>query len=213
MRSIMYLVGLFVLIPLGTAGIKTNISNFGADQFDCSTSEGREVQERFFSWFYVSINIGAALSYGFLTTFASVGGLGVPKEYGYFTVYCVAAVMVFFSVMLFFAAFSSAMGSTKIPVSCTLITSWECASSTAAMSNTESSCSLCAFDTTFFLTRAVTAVFGTIWTPGNRQVITPFNTTRCFVGKQDRIERLCSSWSSCCCTIHTLLRQSLLLTR
>jgi len=96
-----YLIGMMVLVPLGTAGIKSNISNFGANQFDVSTPEGKEAQERFFSWFYVSINVGAALAYGFLTTFASSGGLGIDKVYGYFSVYMVAALAMAVAVVLF----------------------------------------------------------------------------------------------------------------
>jgi peptide/histidine transporter 3/4 len=96
-----YLFSLMVLVPLGTAGIKANISNFGADQFDVSTPEGKAAQESFFSWFYVSINIGSGVAYGFLTTFATSGGLGVPRAYGYFAVYVVAAIAMLFGVFLF----------------------------------------------------------------------------------------------------------------
>merc|ERR1719478_302244 len=98
---VIYLAGLLIFVPLGTAGIKANISNFGAEQFDISTPEGRATQERFFSWFYVSINAGAGVAYGFLTTFGSTGGLGVPREYGYLTVYTVAAFFMFAAVVLF----------------------------------------------------------------------------------------------------------------
>eukprot|EP00927_Polykrikos_kofoidii_P073523 TRINITY_DN69551_c0_g1_i1.p1 TRINITY_DN69551_c0_g1~~TRINITY_DN69551_c0_g1_i1.p1 ORF type:complete len:597 (-),score=75.04 TRINITY_DN69551_c0_g1_i1:219-2009(-) len=105
--SAMYLFGLMVLVPLGTAGIKANISNFGADQFDVSTVEGKAAQEQFFSWFYVSINIGAAFSYGFLTTFATTGGLGVDAKYGYLVVYTVAAFAMVIAVVLFSAGRSS----------------------------------------------------------------------------------------------------------
>jgi len=96
-----YLIGLMIFVPFGTAGIKANISNFGAEQFDVSTLDGKIAQERFFSWFYVSINIGAAFAYGFLTTFGSTGGFGVPSEYGYFTVYSVSALCMFFAVIIF----------------------------------------------------------------------------------------------------------------
>eukprot|EP00927_Polykrikos_kofoidii_P002347 TRINITY_DN1091_c0_g1_i1.p1 TRINITY_DN1091_c0_g1~~TRINITY_DN1091_c0_g1_i1.p1 ORF type:complete len:573 (-),score=50.33 TRINITY_DN1091_c0_g1_i1:145-1863(-) len=97
----LYLFGLMGLVPLGTAGIKANISNFGADQFDPSTPEGKQGQERFFSWFYVSINVGACFTYAFLTTLATSGGPGVPKEYGFFTVYSIAAGCMVLSVFLF----------------------------------------------------------------------------------------------------------------
>eukprot|EP00416_Gambierdiscus_australes_P037816 CAMPEP_0171120252 /NCGR_PEP_ID=MMETSP0766_2-20121228/99215_1 /TAXON_ID=439317 /ORGANISM="Gambierdiscus australes, Strain CAWD 149" /LENGTH=560 /DNA_ID=CAMNT_0011582967 /DNA_START=44 /DNA_END=1726 /DNA_ORIENTATION=+ len=86
-NSGLYFVGVMVLLPLGTAGIKANISNFGADQYDPSDPGHAAAQERFFSVFYLSINVGAGLSYGFFTTFASSGGIGVPKQYGYFSAY------------------------------------------------------------------------------------------------------------------------------
>lgn len=99
----MYLVGMMVFIPLGTAGIKANISNFGAEQFDTSTPEGEKAQEQFFSWFYVAVNLGAGVSYGFLTTFGSTGGFGVPSQYGYLTVYAIAAGAMLLAVGIFFS--------------------------------------------------------------------------------------------------------------
>merc|ERR1719174_2574625 len=96
-----YLFAVMGLVPLGTAGIKANISNFGADQYDISTPAGREAQEKFFSWFYLSINLGSAVAYGYLTTLGSNGGLGIPKSHGYFAAYAIAAICMFLAVCLF----------------------------------------------------------------------------------------------------------------
>jgi len=99
-----YLVGVMVLVPIGTAGIKANISNFGADQYDTSDPAQKAAQEKFFSWFYLAINMGSAVAYGYLTTMGSNGGLGVPKTYGYFAVYSIAAFCMVLAVLLFHSA-------------------------------------------------------------------------------------------------------------
>merc|ERR1719277_280551 len=88
----LYFLGMLGFMPIATAGIKANISNFGADQYDPSHPGAAAGQEKFFSVFYCSINVGAGLAYGFFTTFAASGGLGVPKNYGYFTAYSLMAV-------------------------------------------------------------------------------------------------------------------------
>jgi len=90
-----------VLVPLGTAGIKANISNFGADQYDISTPQGKAAQEKFFSWFYLAINLGSAVAYGYLTTLGANGGLGIPKSHGYFAAYAIATGCMFLAVCLF----------------------------------------------------------------------------------------------------------------
>jgi peptide/histidine transporter 3/4 len=87
----LYMFGVMVLVPFGTAGIKANISNFGADQYDTSDPAQAAAQEKFFSWFYMSINLGSAVAYGYLTTLGSSGGLGIPKRYGYCAVYIITA--------------------------------------------------------------------------------------------------------------------------
>jgi peptide/histidine transporter 3/4 len=87
----LYMFGVMVLVPFGTAGIKANISNFGADQYDTSDPAQAAAQEKFFSWFYMSINLGSAVAYGYLTTLGSSGGLGIPQRYGYCAVYIITA--------------------------------------------------------------------------------------------------------------------------
>jgi len=100
-NSKLYLFGIMVLVPIGTAGIKANISNFGADQYDTSDPEQAAAQEKFFSWFYLSINLGSAVAYGYLTTLAASGGLGIPKQNGYFAVYLIASLCMLLAVFIF----------------------------------------------------------------------------------------------------------------
>mmetsp|Transcript_97829 Transcript_97829/g.259897 ORF Transcript_97829/g.259897 Transcript_97829/m.259897 type:complete len:568 (-) Transcript_97829:91-1794(-) len=99
--SPLYFVGMMVFLPLGTAGIKSNISNFGADQYDTSDPGAAAAQERFFSIFYLSINVGAGLAFGFFTTFASSGGFGVPKRLGYFVAYILMTFCMLLAVAIF----------------------------------------------------------------------------------------------------------------
>lgn len=96
-----YFAGVLILVPIGTAGIKANISNFGADQYDSNDPAQVEAQGNFFNWFYLAINIGSAVAYGFLTTLGTNGGLGVPKEYGYFAAYAIATLAMLAAVGVF----------------------------------------------------------------------------------------------------------------
>uniref|UniRef100_A0A7S0ZP44 Uncharacterized protein n=1 Tax=Noctiluca scintillans TaxID=2966 RepID=A0A7S0ZP44_NOCSC len=82
--GVLYMIGTMGFLAVGTGGIKPNIANFGADQYDVSTPEGRLAQEKFYNHFYVAINIGALFAYGFMTTLCSSGLPGVvPQEDGY----------------------------------------------------------------------------------------------------------------------------------
>ena len=59
------LVPLFValyLIALGTGGIKSNVSSFGADQFDVTIEQDKREKDSFFNWFYLVINVGSLIS-------------------------------------------------------------------------------------------------------------------------------------------------------
>merc|ERR1719310_2457395 len=103
-NSRLYLAGVMGLVPIGTAGIKANISNFGADQYDATDPGQLQAREKFFSWFYLAINLGSAVAYGGLTSLGASGGLGVPQKYGYFAVYAIAALSMQVAVMLFCAA-------------------------------------------------------------------------------------------------------------
>ncbi|CAE7304867.1 NPF8.2 [Symbiodinium sp. CCMP2592] len=97
-----YLVGSMGFLALGTGGIKPNISNFGADQFDSRSPEGRKAREEFYTQFYTAINLGALLSYGFLTTLCSSGFPGVvPPEMGYCTAYFLAFLAMLVALLVF----------------------------------------------------------------------------------------------------------------
>eukprot|EP00913_Durusdinium_trenchii_P033406 g31274.t1 len=89
-------------------GIKPNISNFGADQFDSRSAAGRKAREEFYTYFYMSINVGVLLSYGFLTTLCSSGLPGlVPKDLGYATSYFLAATSMCVALTVFLCYSSS----------------------------------------------------------------------------------------------------------
>lgn len=96
-----YFTGMLILIPMATAGIKSNLSNFGADQYESTGYDQEAGQERFFVMWYFFINIGSLLAYGFMTTFASNGGLGVPRLYGYFAAYMCAAFLMCIGALIF----------------------------------------------------------------------------------------------------------------
>jgi len=96
-----YLIGSMGLIAVGCGGIKPNISNFGADQYDVRTEAGKKAQEVFYTQFYVVINIGALASYGGMTTLCSNGGPFVPKAFGYFAAYSLGAIAMAFALLTF----------------------------------------------------------------------------------------------------------------
>ena len=50
------------LIAIGTGGIKSNVSSFGADQFDVTIEQDAKEKESFFNWFYLVINCGSLVS-------------------------------------------------------------------------------------------------------------------------------------------------------
>jgi peptide/histidine transporter 3/4 len=54
-------VGLYT-VALATGGIKPNVSAFGADQFDSSNPTHVRQKVSFFSWFYMSVNVGSLLA-------------------------------------------------------------------------------------------------------------------------------------------------------
>lgn len=98
-----FTVGSLGLIPLGTGGIKPNICNFGADQIGDSTQKQRDAQKSFFSFFYLSINVGVLIAFGFLVNITTNGlpKRGVPIEDGYFFAYVVAACSMVIAILMF----------------------------------------------------------------------------------------------------------------
>mmetsp|Transcript_15144 Transcript_15144/g.32662 ORF Transcript_15144/g.32662 Transcript_15144/m.32662 type:complete len:697 (-) Transcript_15144:243-2333(-) len=105
----LFLFAALFLIPLGTGGIKPNISNFGADQIGSDTEEQKETQKKFFSYFYMSINVGVLFAFGFLVNLTTHGEpkLGIPVEDGYFAAYIAAAISMIMVVLVF-------VGSTRL---------------------------------------------------------------------------------------------------
>ncbi|MED6124018.1 hypothetical protein PIB30_055086 [Stylosanthes scabra] len=73
--------GLYV-IALGTGGVKTCVSSFGADQFDDTDTRERITKASFFNWYYFSIYLGALVSSTFIVWIQdNVGwalGFGIP---------------------------------------------------------------------------------------------------------------------------------------
>ena len=57
-----FLYGALGVVAVGTGGIKPNVSAFGADQFDPRDPRDAKDKASFFSWFYLSINVGSLIS-------------------------------------------------------------------------------------------------------------------------------------------------------
>ena len=82
-----------VLVSLGTGGIKPNVCTFGAEQIDPSSENAESKREAFFMYFYLTINVGAAVALGFLATVATNGlGSFIPQQDGYFGAYLIASI-------------------------------------------------------------------------------------------------------------------------
>jgi len=98
----LFLFGALGLIPLGTGGIKPNICNFGADQIGDETPARKETQKKFFSFFYLSINVGVLFAFGYFANLTTHGQPPyIPLEEGYFAAYIVAAASMIIAVMTF----------------------------------------------------------------------------------------------------------------
>lgn len=92
-KTVLYLLGAMVLICIGMGGIKPNIMNFGANQITGEGEKADKQRESFFSYFYVSINLGCLLPFFYLVTLATSGQPPtIPKDWGFFAAYLVAAV-------------------------------------------------------------------------------------------------------------------------
>lgn len=100
----LYLVGVLVLVSLGTGGIKPNVCTFGAEQIDPSSENAESKREAFFMYFYLTINVGAAVALGFLATVATNGlGSFIPQQDGYFGAYLIASIAMALALIAFFA--------------------------------------------------------------------------------------------------------------
>ena len=98
----MFTGGCLVLIAAGTGGIKPNIANFGADQIGDETESQRECQKTYFSLFYLAINVGVLLAFGFFTNITTGGLPGlVPQSEGYSFAYGAGAIFMMVAVLIF----------------------------------------------------------------------------------------------------------------
>jgi peptide/histidine transporter 3/4 len=92
-KTAIYLLGTMVFVCVGMGGIKPNIMNFGANQITADGERGDKQRESFFSYFYVAINLGCFVPFLYLVTLATSGQPpAIPKEWGFFAAYLVAAV-------------------------------------------------------------------------------------------------------------------------
>eukprot|EP00929_Paragymnodinium_shiwhaense_P061434 TRINITY_DN30681_c0_g1_i1.p1 TRINITY_DN30681_c0_g1~~TRINITY_DN30681_c0_g1_i1.p1 ORF type:complete len:699 (-),score=92.78 TRINITY_DN30681_c0_g1_i1:80-2176(-) len=87
----LYLLGALVLVSIGTGAIKPNVMNFGADQFDASDPVEQQQQKSFFSYFYLTINIGVVGAFGYVTNLATSESTEADPGDGYFKSYTISA--------------------------------------------------------------------------------------------------------------------------
>jgi hypothetical protein len=89
------------LVALGTGGIKPCVSTFGAAQITAKGGSARD-KERFFSFFYFSINGGALLSY---TVVSYVCQFGIPnlggEAWGFVVGYSIPCVAMALAILIF----------------------------------------------------------------------------------------------------------------
>jgi len=88
----LYFIGSFVLVALGTGAIKPNVMNFGAEQYNENDEEDRNEQQTFFSYFYLTINIGCTGAYGYAVNLATSDSSQGHTGSGFFKSYLIAAV-------------------------------------------------------------------------------------------------------------------------
>lgn len=98
-----YLAGCLFFISLGTGAIKPNVMTFGAAQYDESDPIERVQQKTFFSYFYLMINVGAGISFGFLVNISTSESTPTFLGWGFFKCYCIAAGAMGVAVLAFLA--------------------------------------------------------------------------------------------------------------
>lgn len=96
----LYIAGMFCL-AVCMGGVKSNVSAFGADQFDISDASERKQLEAFFSWFYVMIQMGG-LTAGFFPSFMQAPD---PETRGYVLGYFLAAGFMFFAFLVYVSGY------------------------------------------------------------------------------------------------------------
>ncbi|XP_046859137.1 solute carrier family 15 member 4-like [Xenia sp. Carnegie-2017] len=88
-KRTVYLIGL-ILVSIGTGGIKSNVSPFGAEQL---SSLGPSAIQAFFNWFYWIINFGAMLALAVASY--------VQQDISYFFGYLIPVVTLLLSILVF----------------------------------------------------------------------------------------------------------------
>ncbi|GAB9467431.1 Proton-dependent oligopeptide transporter [Globisporangium polare] len=98
-------IGLFGGIAIGTGAIKANVITFGADQFDPNDPNEVTQKLKFFSYFYIVINLGAIFSYGYLSVLCVQGSGIITEEYGYFANFAICGGIMVLAYALFVMAY------------------------------------------------------------------------------------------------------------
>jgi len=93
------------IIALGTGGIKPNVCTLGADQFDDRVEEEKDAKASFFSWFYFSINCGAAVAYTFVSYICQYGAGAASGgvEWGFYYGFLIPTISMAVGVVTFVA--------------------------------------------------------------------------------------------------------------
>lgn len=78
-----------ILIAIGTGGIKANVSPMGADQLE---SEGKEMVQKFFDWFYWFIQAGSLIAFTVVVY--------IQQEISFFCGYLITAVSMVLATIL-----------------------------------------------------------------------------------------------------------------
>lgn len=116
-----FLLGAFVFTAIGTGAIKPNVVNFGAEQYDITIPEEVDQQKAFFSYFYMTINIGSIFASIWLAGLATSKVSQAGPGNGFFLAYLAAAIAMCLSLLSFLAgtgrySAASKMAPTKKPM-------------------------------------------------------------------------------------------------
>lgn len=98
---VLFVIGLYLGIGVGTGAIKSNVITLGADQFDPRDPNEVKQKDTYFMYFYFCINFGAAFSYGYLSHLCVEGSSLIAQEYGYFAAYLICACVMLFAIASF----------------------------------------------------------------------------------------------------------------
>merc|ERR1719408_1123862 len=91
MGKVLFIIGSFVFTAVGTGAIKPNVVNFGAEQYDENDPDEADQQKSFFSYFYLTINVGCLGAFGFNVNLATSDVTKESPGSGYFKAFMNAA--------------------------------------------------------------------------------------------------------------------------